>query len=362
MADPLASTPLKSWRLRCFKSAMKAELDLAPLTLIAGQNSSGKSTILQSILLLAQASRQNPTDEAFSLNGDLVSLGRIEDVRSAFAETGNDVVIGGTFDLGSRMSRVPPSPIRRTPNRLEDRPVRIPDLELNWDLTLGGSPPNRPGATHVQANRVRLEGREMNVTVDLRRRERAPAEDRLAFELGQTLVPVRGSFSLAHEGSVHAPGSADEPIEVYGAATRGAFPVGLLVRDTDAELFAREWWEIHLSRRHRVQGMRPRLQQSFERLETPEQRFELLVDDALRHLKQLRSTEVEHDENLPPSVIRPWSRLATELLGDPEIHGRYPEFLEAIQTRAAEARDVLTPSRERGPESLRTLRRQSDVS
>ena len=40
-----ASPPLKSWRLRRFKSAMDVELDFAPLTLIAGQNSSGKSTI-----------------------------------------------------------------------------------------------------------------------------------------------------------------------------------------------------------------------------------------------------------------------------------------------------------------------------
>ena len=122
--------------------------------------------------------------------------------------------------------------------------------------------------------------------------------------------------------------------------------MALLVRDTDAELFAREWWDVHLTRRHRVAGMREARQQSFEGLENSQQRFERLVEDALRQLEQLRSAETEHDENLPPSVLRPWSRLATELLGDPEIHGRFPEFLEAILTRAAASRDVLTPSRD----------------
>src|SRR2546430_2531803 len=79
--QPIA-IPLRRWRVKNFKSVVNGDLELAPLTLIAGRNSSGKSSLLQSMLLLAQAVRQNPTDPALTLNGALVTLGGVEQVRS----------------------------------------------------------------------------------------------------------------------------------------------------------------------------------------------------------------------------------------------------------------------------------------
>ena len=46
---------LRKWRLAYFKSVKhRIEVDLAPLTVVAGANSSGKSTLIQSILFMAQ--------------------------------------------------------------------------------------------------------------------------------------------------------------------------------------------------------------------------------------------------------------------------------------------------------------------
>jgi hypothetical protein len=48
-------TSLRSWKIESFKSvAHNAHIDLAPLTVVVGANSSGKSTLIQSILLMAQ--------------------------------------------------------------------------------------------------------------------------------------------------------------------------------------------------------------------------------------------------------------------------------------------------------------------
>ena len=55
-----------------FKSIDHVELDIKPLTLFVGMNSSGKSTAVQSILLVIQ----NITEEKISpINGELVSIG-----------------------------------------------------------------------------------------------------------------------------------------------------------------------------------------------------------------------------------------------------------------------------------------------
>ena len=46
---------ITKWKVFNFKSVKKeTELEFAPLTIFAGANSSGKSTFLQSILLIAQ--------------------------------------------------------------------------------------------------------------------------------------------------------------------------------------------------------------------------------------------------------------------------------------------------------------------
>lgn len=67
---------LKSWWLSNFKSICdEFELRFAPLTVIAGANSSGKSTILQSILLITQTLQSRFKHQHLMPNGELVRLG-----------------------------------------------------------------------------------------------------------------------------------------------------------------------------------------------------------------------------------------------------------------------------------------------
>ncbi|TDL76106.1 AAA family ATPase [Peribacillus frigoritolerans] len=72
---------IESIALKNFKSFLDTGiLQFAPITLISGQNSSGKSSILQSILLLKQTLESPVSDEPILINGSYVSLGEFADI------------------------------------------------------------------------------------------------------------------------------------------------------------------------------------------------------------------------------------------------------------------------------------------
>jgi predicted ATPase len=74
---------LKSWLLQNFKPILNSgELKLAPVTVLAGRNSSGKSSLIQSILMIAQTLSSRILDRALLPNGPIVQLGTFEDILS----------------------------------------------------------------------------------------------------------------------------------------------------------------------------------------------------------------------------------------------------------------------------------------
>ena len=74
---------IKRWKIANFKSIRdETTLDLAPLTIFAGANSSGKSTVIQSILLIAQTLQHKISSKPIVLNGSLSKLGKFDDLKS----------------------------------------------------------------------------------------------------------------------------------------------------------------------------------------------------------------------------------------------------------------------------------------
>jgi len=63
-----------------FKSIAQADLALRQLTVLVGENSAGKSSLIQTIFLLAQISRETSRPGLVSLNGTELSLGNFGDV------------------------------------------------------------------------------------------------------------------------------------------------------------------------------------------------------------------------------------------------------------------------------------------
>jgi predicted ATPase len=105
------------WKVFNFKSVRKeTELEFAPLTIFAGANSSGKSTFLQSILLVAQTLAHKVSSRSVVLNGALARLGQFDDLKSADSEA-NQIVIGWTCrpHRDSHMARRRPAGLRRGP-------------------------------------------------------------------------------------------------------------------------------------------------------------------------------------------------------------------------------------------------------
>ena len=74
---------ISKWKVAHFKSIREeTELEFRPLTIFAGSNSSGKSTLIQSILLVAQSVAPKVDTNHFVLNGTLTNLGKFDDLIS----------------------------------------------------------------------------------------------------------------------------------------------------------------------------------------------------------------------------------------------------------------------------------------
>ncbi|MCY4256098.1 MAG: DUF3696 domain-containing protein [Gammaproteobacteria bacterium] len=66
--------------LRHFKCFRQLKLPLRPLTLLAGSNASGKSSVIQAIVLLHQTMREHEWSARLMLNGSVIRLGTVVDV------------------------------------------------------------------------------------------------------------------------------------------------------------------------------------------------------------------------------------------------------------------------------------------
>ena len=66
--------------LRHFKCFETLKLPLRPLTLLSGANASGKSTVMQALVLLHQTMREHEWSSRLMLNGSAVRLGTAIDV------------------------------------------------------------------------------------------------------------------------------------------------------------------------------------------------------------------------------------------------------------------------------------------
>lgn len=71
-----------------FKSHKDTELQMKPLTLITGVNNCGKSTLLQSLLLLRQSYGKNRLEKGLDLTKPLVSIGIANDALRRGSESG----------------------------------------------------------------------------------------------------------------------------------------------------------------------------------------------------------------------------------------------------------------------------------
>ena len=94
---------LANWRIGNFKSVYKyTELPMSPLTIFVGTNSSGKSTFIQSMLLVAQTVSNQVYSRSIVLNGQIVRLGNFDDLASK-GSNNNEIRFGFQIEDESGM-------------------------------------------------------------------------------------------------------------------------------------------------------------------------------------------------------------------------------------------------------------------
>jgi predicted ATPase len=130
---------INEWSIENFKSVRApATLKLAPLTLFVGQNSAGKSTVIQSILLTAQTLLSNASSRSVVLNGRIVRLGSFSDI---YANNANSGSINISFTLGRsplHTARKTPGPVRSRNFYMTEFQNRMASVSVSYSFSSGG--------------------------------------------------------------------------------------------------------------------------------------------------------------------------------------------------------------------------------
>lgn len=132
------STSLRKWRFNNFKSvAHPVEIDLAPLTIVVGANSSGKSTLIQSILMMAQNAmridERSPSKSRgiFELNGPLVQLGTFKETHCDLVKVKQPIIeFGGTWFSSDKLISQRPS------GETSAGIARVGEQFIDWNLSI----------------------------------------------------------------------------------------------------------------------------------------------------------------------------------------------------------------------------------
>jgi predicted ATPase len=238
---PTVSVPLAEIRLENFKSVTDATVELRPLSVVVGRNSSGKSTLLQSVLALAQAVRNRSNSSEFPLNGEYVRLGTFSEVLS-FQSTRIDpeISIGFSITADSRAKRQRKNKSSDTsgdrkyiswsghlaaPQEKSNGFAKLKSFEFGIS-TVGGS---------VDSSRVSLDISTVNEELD----DESPAP----ITLDWRSVRPNSSF-LQVQGRI-IDMAVGKSSRVDNLAISGGLPTAAFRQESRLAVYARNWWDAY---------------------------------------------------------------------------------------------------------------------
>ncbi len=148
---------LKSWLIQNFKPILDSgELNLAPVTVLAGRNSSGKSSLIQSILMIAQTLSSRILDRALLPNGPIVQLGTFEDILSEQTNL-RTIVVSFELEMGKEE---PKAPVNSRAKQLDEKAVarsstNIKSVKVTSQFRSASS--NGTSTSAIEASKVNVE-------------------------------------------------------------------------------------------------------------------------------------------------------------------------------------------------------------
>ncbi|MDE0162416.1 MAG: AAA family ATPase [Acidimicrobiaceae bacterium] len=237
---------LRRIELRDFKSVAHASVDLRPLTVVVGANSSGKSTLLQSILAVTQAVRSGTPSAEFPLNGEFVRLGTFEETRNYLATQP-----GGAMEVAFRLTGwrgYRTQRFSRGSEAMRDREL----TEFAWRAYLGkASDKSEPGGGFARIESLQIEIE----TIEPSSGERTTALtcDVSDFDPSADLVDPTDHFGprsryAVREGAVEASGRVQDWMSgtsgpVNAVVMSGGLPLSLMRSVRTLDQVAEIWWD-----------------------------------------------------------------------------------------------------------------------
>ncbi len=279
-----------------FKSVVDQEVDLGRLTLLVGENSSGKSSILQVLRLLQQSLQSESVGDRFPLNGDLIRMGTIEDIRTKRKDLEKNTVSFGVEIVGN------PSTIRPGFRR-SIHPDRYDPMIVNWGIDINDTVPDEPGSTYIKGLRVMCSNSEQQfqLFLDIKRRGKSKTTPIYYGSSPRGLRWNRRSFfyrgleaDLAFKGTISS-SKFSKPVRVSGLTLMGSLPLFVTVKKLARIVLAEEWLNktIERTERFELHSRRLKLQEKNKKFgEVPIRKGELsdetsLVDFAVEYINNL---------------------------------------------------------------------------
>jgi predicted ATPase len=162
---------LKRLSFTNFKSWPRAELECGKITGIFGTNSSGKTSLLQFILLLKQTKDATDRATALELNSDLVKLGTIADAIHQHDEK-RSISFELTFQLAKTLQLIDASGSKKS---------------------------------------IISKGDELTFSSEIRVRQRAPYSTKIAYRLGEMTFALESREEKSSAFELRAKSTAEEP-------------------------------------------------------------------------------------------------------------------------------------------------------
>lgn len=141
--SPEFATPLKEVRIRNFKSIKDGKIPLGRLTAVVGANSAGKSSLIQSILVMSQTAEERDDRALVPLVGRQVALGSFADVAHFDSRK---MSLGATFCPADGSMRDPMG-----------NSLGPPQAEISWDIDLVKPPTSDSSYAAISEIRYEVE-------------------------------------------------------------------------------------------------------------------------------------------------------------------------------------------------------------
>ena len=207
---------LRRLSLEYFKSIRSANVELGPLSVVVGANSSGKSSLLQAVIAMWQAFRTAESSESFPLNGQLQSLGTYQDVHSFYASSENTrTKIGSTvYDQFT----VPDDSVALSPD------THRGPYEAEWLVVLAGSDDPTSGLARIDYQRITLSS---------------------IYKKKRTVVKLVAQEDSPQHEDYHETRAAKDPLTQKDSPTDdGMIPLmtSLYPQESRAATYTNKWW------------------------------------------------------------------------------------------------------------------------